>query len=77
MKITLKKSVHILTLFYNAINVDFKILIVVMYEKAIVRILVAVSNNMTVLFTINYHACMKRTYITTDCNDIGIYLRLR
>ena len=48
-----------------------------MYEKAIMRIFIAVSNNMTILFTINYHACMKRTYITTIVMILGIYLRIR
>ena len=48
-----------------------------MYEKAIMRIFVAVSNNMTILFTINYHEFMKRSYITTIVMILGIYLRLR
>ena len=48
-----------------------------MYEKAIMRIFIAVSNKMTILFTINYHACMKRTYITTVVMILGIYLRIR
>ena len=51
---------------------------VIMYEKAIMQIFVAVSNNMSVVFTINYYACVKRTYITINCILIfGIYLRLR
>ena len=41
-----------------------------MYENSIMRIFVAVSNNMTVVFRINYYACVKRTYITTNCTDI-------
>ena len=53
-----------------------KTLIVIMYNKVKV-IFVKVSNNMTILFTINFHACMKRTHITTIVMILGIYLRLR
>ena len=49
-----------------------------MKSAAIMRIFVVVSNNMTKIFTINYYACMKRTYITTMIVLIlGIYLRFR
>ena len=40
-----------------------------MKSAAIMLIFVVESNNMTIVFTINYYASMKRTYINNDCTD--------